>query len=231
MLATATAEKILRPIFPQNEQREPEPISSVPALRLHNFSPWNIVRSQPNQEAKAKESLLRAGFESYFGERQEVVRVSIPASKISSKTRYRRRSETRDVVRTYPVYPGYLFVRRLYGGSDLWQSFELPGIIGLCCFGERPATVEDYTVELLRLSEARGKFDHHTASTDQRHIKIALRERANPPLLVDKSPRNIQALDGHGKSLQFIEELGRITRIIQSPDDVIAIRAAHRVPR
>lgn len=220
MLAAHTPPTDRRPLFAPPDQRQPEPVQAEPVLRLHSFERWNIIRCQPNMEAKAKESLLRVGFESYYGERQKILTVNIPASKISSKTRYRRRSEVRDIVRILPVYPGYIFARRLYGGFDLWQSFELPGVIGLCCFGLTPATVEDYVIEGLRLSEARGKFDNRSVSTEYRHIRIALRERANPQPPVNISPRTINHVDKSGKSLTYIEELGRITRIIQSPDDL-----------
>lgn len=202
--------------------RKSPPILEEPVLRLHSFERWQIVRSKPNGEALAKASLMREGFEVYYGERQKIITVPVPAQKISSKTRYRRRSEVREIVRVLPVYPGYLFVRRMWGGFDLHQAFELPGVIGLCCFGEIPATVEDYTIEMLRLNEARGRFDNRSVSTEQRHIRIALRERANPPCPIDIKPRTINYVDKSGNTFLYVEELGRITRIITS-SDVLAI--------
>lgn len=193
-------------------------VEEVPVLRLHSFERWHIVRAKPNAEATAKAALMREGFEVYYGERQKVITVPVPAQKISSKTRYRRRSEVREIVRTLPVYPGYLFVRRMFGGFDLGQAFNLPGIIGLCCFGEIPATVEDYTIETLRLNEARGRFDTRSVSTEQRHIRIALRERANLSPQIEIEPRTINHVDKAGNIFLYIEELGRITRIITSPD-------------
>lgn len=195
---------------------KPIELDEVPVLRLHSFERWQIVRAKPNGEALAKASLMREGFEVYYGERQKVITVPIPAQKISSKTRYRRRSEIREIVRTLPIYPGYLFVRRMFGGFDLHQSFDLPGVIGLCCFGEIPATVEDYTIELLRLNEARGRFDNRSVSTEQRHIRIALRERANPQDIIKIPPREINHVDKSGNAFLYVEELGRITRIITS---------------
>lgn len=231
------------------------PVGPEP-LRLHSFERWQIVRAKPNAEAVAKASLMREGFEVYYGERRRVMTVPIPANRISSKARHRRRSETREVVKTYPIYPGYQFVRRLFGEYDLSQCFELPGVIGLCCVGDRPATVEDYTVELLRLAEARGQFayqeevddertgrtkivdrvmqlDSYSFSRAEKDIKIALRHRAAEEKAkkerVDDTlrpanipPRTINYIDKSGNSFLYVEELGRITRIITSPD-VLAI--------
>lgn len=208
MLMTATK--------PQTMREEP------PVLRLHSFERWHILRAKPNSEATAKASLMREGFEVYYGEMQKVLAVQVPAQKISSKTRYRRRSEVREIVRIHPIYPGYLFVRRMFGGFDLRQSFELPGVIGLCCFGETPAMVEDYTIEMLRLNEAKGRFDNRSMSAERHHIRIALRERANPPAPINLTPRTINHVDKSGNTFVYIEELGRITRIITSPD-VLAI--------
>jgi transcription antitermination factor NusG len=236
-------------------------VEEVPVLRLHSFERWYIVKSHPNAEAKAKGYLERENFEVFYGERQRVMTVPIPANRISSKTRHRRRSETREVVKTYPVYPGYLFARRICGDFNIYQAFDLPGIIGLCmtsrweenvCIGEMPATVEDYTIELLRLAAARGKFsywdniedersgkikvisrvmqlDEYSFSRDNKTVNTALRERAaeekvktekaaNPHEPIEIKPRTINHVDKAGNIFLYIEELGRITRIITSPD-------------
>lgn len=261
MLAASPIDR--RPLFSPPNEREPEPVQDEPVLRLHNFERWYIVRSQPNCEAKAAEYLKRENFEVFYAKRQVVMTVPIPANRISSKTRHRRRSETREVITTYPIYPGILFARRIFGGYDLSQSFDMPGVIGLCCFGETPATVEDYTVELLRLAEARGKFsyrdeiknpetgkirivegvvefDQYSFSRAEKDIKTALRDRAaeekakkekadNPPDPVNISPRTINHVDKSGKALAYIEELGRITRIITSHGPIYP--PTPRVPR
>jgi hypothetical protein len=206
------------PAFQQQAQ-EPE------TMTLHCFDPWTIVKAKPNQEAKAKESLMREGFEVYYGERIKFVTVTIPAKKISSKNRHKRRSEYVVVERPQPVYPGYLFCRRMWGGFDLWRCWDLPGCLGMCCFGLEPATVHDYTIELLRLAEARGSFrdddgwrvqlDTSCQSSTPRDIRAAEKAR-NAPERPKKERKELKRLDEPSRSVLFVEELGRITRIVTS---------------
>lgn len=193
---------------------DPQMLGGEP-LELHSFEPWLIIKSRPNQEAKAKETLMREGFEVYYGARIKFVKVTIPAKKISSKNRHRRRSEYHTIERASPIYPGYLFIRRLWGALDLYRAFDLPGVLGLCCFDERPATIEDYKIELLRLWEARGKFDEQSLSTTPHDVRAAERQRGAPAK--DKSKRRtLKRIDESDCSVLFVEELGRITRIITS---------------
>jgi hypothetical protein len=204
-----------------------EKAREMEALSLHCFDPWTIVKAKPNQEAKAKESLTREGFEVYFGERIRFVTVTIPAKKISSKNRHKRRSEYHVIERPLPVYPGYLFCRRMWGGFDLWRCWDLPGMLGMCCFGLDPATVHDYTIELLRLAEARGSFrdeagwrvqlDTHSHSSTPRDIRAAEKAR-NAPERPKKERKELKRLDEPTRSIVFVEELGRITRTITSHD-------------
>lgn len=194
-------------------------------LRLHCFEPWMILKARANQEAKAKKSLMNEGFEVYYGERIRFIRVTIPAKKISSKTRHRRRSEYRMIERPRPIYPGYLFVRRMWGVFDVYRAYELSGVLGLCVIGESVAMVEDYTVESLRLQEARGRFkcedgdwvelDSFSVSTAPRDIREAHRQE-NGGKNGKNEARELKRLDEAGNSILFIEELGRITRIITS---------------
>jgi transcription antitermination factor NusG len=187
-------------------------------LKLHSLARWQILRAVPNQEARAKESLLRVGFESYYGERRRVLSVPVPMSMISSKTRYRRRTEVMEISRVLPIFPGYIFVRRMYGGFDIFQAYELTGIIGLCCVGENAAEVQDFIIESLRLDEARGKFDDRSVSDDRRHIRQAVRNYSKPMEVKKNSQRIVGTLDESSGSTLFVESLGRITRIWTGPD-------------
>jgi hypothetical protein len=137
-------------------------------------------------------------------------------SMISSKTRHRRRKEVMEIGRVLPIFPGYIFVRRMYGGFDIFQAYELTGVIGLCCVGDRAAEVEDFIIESLRLDEARGKYDDRSVSDDRRHVRMAVRNYFKRA--VNKNPQRIVGtLDESSGSTLFVEELGRVTRIFTGP--------------
>lgn len=201
-------------------------------LEVHCFDPWLIMRVKTGQEAKAKESLMREGFEVYYPSWREIVSVTIPAEKISSKTRYRRRSERREIERVRLLYPGYQFIRRLFGCFDIFRAYELTGVTGLCCFGETPATLPDYMIELMRLEAAQGENDEWRPSVKIQDIRAAKRQRARQergePIPQRPRTREVGRLDESGRTVLFIEELGRITRIITSHE--VAQGDKSRVP-
>lgn len=184
------------------------------SLRLHCFDRWHIARVKPNAEKTAKDGLERRGFEAYYAGWLQVIEVRVPLNRVSSKTRHRRRTETRRIDRVWPIYPGYIFVRKLWNGFDLQNCYEWPGMLGLCMFADGPAMIEDYKIELMRRDEAAGNNDKCRWSTDPKHILKAARAKPKEPEVDKPDQRVLKKLDEPKRTILFVEEFGRITRII-----------------
>lgn len=188
-------------------------MSGAPELLAPDHGDWQIAYSFPRQQHIAARSLGREGFQCWYPLRKVVTRR--PLASISSKARHRRRHET--VERIEPVYGCYLFIRRPPGCNyDLGRVHELTGVVALCRFGERPASIRDFEIQLIRLAEAHGKFNIYSA-----HIPGPYR------LMLDVDPRsgsNGRAWHGTTKAngerqlLALREEVGRVARLIAATE-------------
>lgn len=184
------------------------------SLRLHSFERWHIARAKPNGEKIAKDALERRGFEAYYASWRQVVEVRVPLNRISSKTRHRRRTETRRIDHVRPIYPGYIFVRQMWVGFDLSNCYEWPGLMGLCMFADGPAMIEDYKIELLRRDEVAGDNDTCRWSTDPKDIRKGAQQKPKVEEKGKTEPRTIKRIDEPKRTILFVEEFGRIMRII-----------------
>ncbi len=168
---------------------------------LHSLDPWWIVRSKPNLEDHARGALEREGHEVYYPKAKHLTVDAVPLRFLTgSKRNARPKPKLLEVVR--PAWRGYLFVRRILGAYDPGRFWELQGVMGLCLFGEVPATVSDHEIEGIRRREARGEFD----IADGRALSIVGR------------------LDKGDHTVLFRETVGRITRVIVSNQDTIPSR-------
>jgi hypothetical protein len=113
-----------------------------------------------------------------------------------------------------PVYPGYIFVRQLWGEFDIHNCYDWPGMLGLCMFSDGPAMIEDYKIELMRIEETAGAHDNCRWSTEPKHIRKAARTKPKAEEKGKDGPREIKRLDEPRRTVLFVEEFGRITRII-----------------
>ncbi len=182
---------------------------------LHSQEPWMIVRSKPNREEQAKDALEREGHEVYYPRAKHLTVDAIPLRMLTgSKRNSRPQPKLIEVIR--PAWRGYLFVRRLLGAYDPGRFWELQGVLGLCLFGEDPATLDDYEVEGIRIREARGEFD----IADARALRLYHRQGVDRPSL----PRIVGRLDKGDHIVLFRETVGRITRVIVSNQDMIPSR-------
>lgn len=189
-----------------------------PALELHALDRWNIGRTKWQwQNARvARTSLEREGFEPYSPEWCETL--TPPLAKLPSKTRHRARLMVRHVWR--PLLPGLIFFRRQWGQFDPYRVYELDGMRGACCFGSHLATVADYEIELLRLRVANLEFDRERMGSSRlRYDRPAF---GDPRELGKTAARVLKEIDVDGRLVQFIDQLGRITRVITSSS--VAVR-------
>jgi len=103
---------------------------------------WHVARTHAHSESKARNNLLRQGYEVY-----------LPVCR-----RVRTHARRRETVQR-PLFPGYLFV-----GFDIentrWRSiFSTIGVASLICNGEVPSRVPQGIVESIRAAEVDGFFD------------------------------------------------------------------------
>jgi hypothetical protein len=183
---------------------------------LHNLDPWFIAKCQPRSHRAARASLQRAGFEAWY----PVGRVlkAMPRRMLSPSKRKKKQVVLREDVRT--PYGDYIFLRRLFGSFSLMRLFDLNGMAGLCLFGETPATIPDYRIEMLRLSEFDGCYDRCEAKISGRQLQLAEIVSTEAAKERWKDQRaTIKVLDGTKRTIHFIEEFGRITRVVAGQGD------------
>lgn len=195
------------------------------AEQVKCFDPWIIARSQPNRETKARESLMRDGFECWFPAGRRIS--NKPQRFISSKTRHKKRHVLIEALAM--PYPGYLFVRRLTSHRSLWRLWELTGVLGVCAFGEAFATIEDYRIEMMRIHEDAGEYDRWELKKGLSASEMALAQFEPTQAAKERwsgKQRVIGRVDTNQRqSLHLVEEFGRITRIVAATGN-IALRAA-----
>lgn len=189
--------------------------------QMHCYDPWLIGRAEPNRERRARESLMRDGFECWYpaGRRMS----ALPQRFISSKTRHKKRHVLVEDVRM--PYPGYLFMRRLTAVRPLPDLYELTGVLGICTFGEQIATIEDYRIEMMRIHEDAGFYDEASRTLPNMSERDwALAEIRQTDAAKDrwsKRARTLGRLDSNQRGgLHLVEEFGRITRIIAATGDI-----------
>ncbi|AUC99949.1 transcriptional activator RfaH [Bradyrhizobium sp. SK17] len=104
-------------------------------------SRWYVVQTQVNAETKAAAGLVRQGFSTYLPRYQ------------------RRRSHARKVeIVSRPLFPRYLFVA-IDVAAQRWRAIQSTlGVSHLVCVGDRPAAVENGTIDALKAREDEAGF-------------------------------------------------------------------------
>lgn len=180
--------------------------------------PWMIVCTRPQAEHMAAESLRRDGFEVFLPLGRQVG--LMPLRFVPPKKRKLRRRILREDV-CLP-YPGYLFARRLASKTSLFRLYEISGVAGLCCFGERLATLSDYRVELLRLAMDAGEFDSWQPGLSARDYHLAEIISTALARKVWNGSRKISSyVDDSARTVHLIEEFGRITRVLGPAEEFL----------
>lgn len=187
------------------------------SYREHCFDPWVIARVLSRAHDVAAVSLKRSGFEMWFpaGRRFRLM----PKRHLTRTRRNSRRVVLREELER--PYGDYVFVRRLFGDQSLWRLFELNGVLGVCAFGEKIATVPDFEIEMLRLYEYDGRFDRCDFGISAKQFQLAEIVRTRAALQRSKSDAEaFKILDANGEAVHFIEQFGRITRVVTATGSV-----------
>ncbi len=175
-----------------------------------SIEPWSIARAAPNGELAAKEALEREGFETFVPTYRKVV--SVPLRKVPPKKRRGARDLARVVER--PLFPGYVFFRRVCGAYDLFRLHELTGVIGFVHFGEVRVSLPDYVIELIRLKAGDGVFDQLQAALPRRAQYRLLDAAERDKKWIGKTRLIGRACESRG-IVMFVAELGRVVRLIE----------------
>lgn len=183
------------------------------------FDPWAIARCHPTSHRRAAEALRREGFEVWYPAGR--VLSMMPMRFIGPKKRKRKQLVLREDVRT--PYGDYLFIRRLFGTFDENRLYDLDGVLGLCVTDEGyTLMVHDYQIELLRLEEFDGVYDrinypHRISETQLALAEIKQTDAAKERL--SGTRRVVNVLDESRRTIQFIEQFGRIARVVTGQGD------------
>jgi hypothetical protein len=196
-----------------------KPIQSVLAGMLagepredYAHDPWWIMRVQPNMYRTAAASLLREGFESY-GPTFRVL-APMPRRMIPPKKRHQANLFKREIRRRR--FEGYLFIRRMFGVYDVNRLFDLSGCGGIVTNASSVALVYDYEIELMRLVEADGTVDQ-TFAEGHKGYRITKLPSDGRDQWAGQS-KIVGRIDDSGKTILFVQRMGRIARLISDAD-------------
>jgi transcriptional antiterminator RfaH len=95
---------------------------------------WYAVKTKPQQEFRAEQSLRASEFETF-----------VPAIRERSALRTGKQAG----YRLAPLFPGYIFVR-FAAERHVWSIRRTSGVHDVVNFGNGPAQVDDDVIELLR---------------------------------------------------------------------------------
>ena len=97
---------------------------------------WYLVYTKPRSEIRAKENLVRQGYETYLPLIQNQVRCN-----------------NKNIKRTEAFFPRYLFIK-LNQESDNWAPIRSTiGVSGIIRFGSLPSVVPQNLIEKLKCNE------------------------------------------------------------------------------
>src|SRR5690554_6923408 len=97
---------------------------------------WYLIKAKPGQTERAAEELRNQEFE-----------VFSPCIQVERVRRGQR------VLKTEPLFPGYLFIELSETGSNWRPIRSTRGVAYIVTFGNKPAVVPDQVVENLRERE------------------------------------------------------------------------------
>ena len=93
-------------------------------------------------------------------------------------------------------------------------------MLRICLTGERPATIEDFEVEVLRFAEFDGTFDRCEANITAKQLRLAdIRQTDAAKERAVSEPITHAIHDTSRQTLLFVEIFGRITRVMAGIGD------------
>lgn len=184
---------------------------------IHCYEPWIIGQYLEGRHRRAERSLIRDGWEAFYPAGRKID--YLPQNQIPPKKRHRKGYFLRLDLRL--PYPGYVFLRRIVpGGTPLTELWKLDGMQGVCMFGEEVATIPDFRIEMMRIHQDAGDYDQYDdriSAKVYRLAEIKVTEAAKDRW--SEKPRSLGKLDTNQGSIHFIEEFGRITRVVTQNGD------------
>jgi hypothetical protein len=180
---------------------------------LHSLAPWFLARYQPSLERTARENLTVAGYENWYPSFVDFR--PMPLRKIPPKKRHLAQWFVQEVRR--PRFVGYILIRPLpWCPCDVNRLFDLTGCGSIVAIGGVPAKIQDFDVELMRLAEARGKFDTYSGAAFGRYRISHIDRNLNPWVAQGKKLLN---LDEARNLRLLIDALGRIATVISAAEE------------
>lgn len=209
-----------------SERARGEPLKPCPEIladgtldrsrQEHCYDDWIVVKAETNSERRATASLERDGFEVFCPAGRLVKRLPlrfVPPKKRKNKHGYL-------LVDIRRPYPGYLFCRRLFSRRSYFSLFELDGVLGVCMVGDAFARVADFEVEMRRIAQDAGDYDRIDAVITQKELDLAtIRVTKAAEKRWANKPRVVGRVDKPRAMIHFIEEFGRITRVVAATGD------------
>lgn len=166
-------------------------------------STWVVVISKPMNEDLAEKSIREAGYRSYLPRYRKVLR-GVRIDETGRRIRSRQSGEI--VLR--PLFPRYLFAE-LYPNQQWRAILSASGVMDFIWRGERPASLTEGMIELIRQVERDGEFDEARPESKQGRADLEklLHDGKTPLVRVpewnDKIGR-LTALHGQGKAVVWL---------------------------
>ena len=161
------------------------------------LSEWNLVQFKPNSHSIALRNLNRQGFETF-----------LPMLSVTSRV------GARFIVKSRPLFPGYLFVA-LDTGQGAWRKIHSPyGVAGIVSFAGQPSPVANDLVVGLQ------------ARCDEAGVLTAAIDMApQDQVTLQKGPfsqfvATVESLDEDQRVWVLIDLMGQKTRINVAREDL-----------
>jgi transcription antitermination factor NusG len=200
--------------WPRSPRVAPRDAAS-PGLR------WYMLQAQSNAERAIAEFLRRFEYEVYYP--KTLLMKPVPKRELTKK----QRAEGANVLKPQliAVFPTYPFIRFDILDPRSHDLFEMVGVYGLSCTGNRPIIIDDAYVDHLRSLEADGVIPASTALHELFVVGETVRVAAGPfkgfNAVVEELPVKLQQqldtgvlseLDESMATTIAIEIFGRATR-------------------
>src|SRR5262249_1930337 len=162
---------------------------------------WACAQVEPRRDRLASYCLTLAGYEIY----QPLLREQI------------RSRSGRKIVRTPPLFPGYLF---LWVVSGWWNARWSPGVVRLIMDGLQPAVVRDDVINEIRSRERNGLVELPKLRGRRPGMRMRVRVIGGP---LSEQIGMLAALRPHERVLVLLQLLGGQQRVELARSSVEAV--------
>lgn len=188
------------------------------SIEVHSHDPWWLARYRQQMEKTAFHNLSREGFECWTPTYKSVRQ--LPLRKVPPKRRNQAKLYLEQV--RLKRFPGYVLIRRTFGHFDVNRLFDLAGCGGVVTMGGKPVLVQDFDVELMRLTESDGTHDvYQLRSMPLAYYKVNYLSGEEDLKRQHDSigPMKRRLDDSDGLSLK-VDAFGRVSHLIAGADQI-----------